>query len=145
MTPDTCVRSCARAQEWVTFTIDDRIPVDAHRNMLNIQISRSGELWPCLLEKAFAALWGSYEHLDGGTPLLALTALTGVTKLDKNRILKLRRSPEVPGKWQCWRPLYADGSRGPRPSKLTVAPWPDDGANGHRATRTDDQVTLAVT
>lgn len=36
-----------------------------------------GEIWVCLLEKAFAKYCGSYSALSGGYPTLALMALTG--------------------------------------------------------------------
>ena len=36
-----------------------------------------GEIWPCLLEKAWAKLHGSYCMTRLGSPTIALTAFTG--------------------------------------------------------------------
>jgi len=39
--------------------------------------SRKPEIWPILLEKAWAKLHGSYKRIEGGLPGNALFALTG--------------------------------------------------------------------
>ena len=36
------------------------------------------QVWPCLLEKAYAKLQGSYWHLKGGNCLSAMVDLTGI-------------------------------------------------------------------
>ena len=36
-----------------------------------------GEMWPCLLEKAYAKLHGSYWHLNMGLPMSAMIDITG--------------------------------------------------------------------
>ena len=38
---------------------------------------KGNEVWPLLLEKAFAKLKGSYHALSGGLPLDAMKAMTG--------------------------------------------------------------------
>jgi hypothetical protein len=58
----------------VQVTVDGELPnggaFDAH--------SRTGELWPALMEKAYAKLWGnSYASIDGGDPVESLQTLTG--------------------------------------------------------------------
>ncbi|CAD7942226.1 unnamed protein product [Amoebophrya sp. A25] len=67
---------------WVSFAIDDKIPcVEDSPGSGNWRPMftglRNGELWPLLLEKAFAKMCGSYRALEGGNALWALQAMTG--------------------------------------------------------------------
>lgn len=50
---------------WVTVTIDDMIPTSNGRPYF-MQARTDGELWPNLMEKAFAKFVGSYDALEGG-------------------------------------------------------------------------------
>ena len=63
--------------EWVQVTVDDRLPCDAHKVPLYVRSGNHGELWPALVEKAWAKLAGSYAALRGGTLPQALRSLTG--------------------------------------------------------------------
>lgn len=40
--------------------------------------SRDGEIWVCLLEKAWAKLHGTYARTEGGLPSFAATHIMGV-------------------------------------------------------------------
>ena len=62
--------------QWVEVVVDDRIPV-YQGNPLFTYSDDYGEVWPMLLEKAFAKLHGSYFHLVGGFTVAALECLTG--------------------------------------------------------------------
>lgn len=75
-----------------TYEIDDRFPVRNGR-CAYVKITEDGEIWPCLLEKAFAAYSGGYEVLDGGFSVFAFGAMTGCTDLHF-----YRRDPDN----DCW-------------------------------------------
>jgi len=62
------------------IVIDDRIPVSGS-SAAYVKISDGGEIWPCLLEKAFAKYSGGYEELKGGVCQFAFGAMTGCTDL----------------------------------------------------------------
>lgn len=47
------------------YEIDDRLPVNQYGSLRNVQLSASGELWPALLEKAMAAMFGGELLVDG--------------------------------------------------------------------------------
>jgi len=58
--------------------VDDYIPVNKITKKPLFTYSKDeGEMWPCLMEKAYAKLQGSYSHLDGGFPLSSLVDFTG--------------------------------------------------------------------
>lgn len=57
--------------------IDDYLPVTLDGRPA-FASSREGELWVCLLEKAWAKLHGSYARIEGGLPGFAISHLTGV-------------------------------------------------------------------
>eukprot|EP01062_Namystynia_karyoxenos_P069323 TRINITY_DN64837_c0_g1_i1.p1 TRINITY_DN64837_c0_g1~~TRINITY_DN64837_c0_g1_i1.p1 ORF type:complete len:1591 (+),score=580.01 TRINITY_DN64837_c0_g1_i1:76-4848(+) len=51
--------------EWQVVTVDDMIPVDASNQFVFAASPDSDELWPAILEKAYAKMHGSYEALEG--------------------------------------------------------------------------------
>ncbi|XP_059138837.1 calpain-A-like isoform X2 [Physella acuta] len=81
--------------KWVEVIIDDYLPTDGTRLIYCSNIERQDEFWPCLLEKAYAKLRGSYENLDGGKLQDAMVDLTGgiseVIDIQKKREI----SPEL--------------------------------------------------
>lgn len=67
------------------ITIDDFLPVDKYTNEPLFCYNKNcpDEIWPALLEKAFAKLYGSYRKLnEGGDPALVLSQLFGLTALN---------------------------------------------------------------
>merc|ERR1712008_72148 len=50
---------------------------DARFNLLGCRPTRSGELWPCILEKAVTAHCGGWVFIHGGTITHAWSLLTG--------------------------------------------------------------------
>ncbi|KAM9316883.1 calpain-13-like [Gastrophryne carolinensis] len=62
--------------EWVDIVIDDLLPF-LNGKYLSVRPSCGNEFWPCLLEKAYAKLLGSYQNLHWGDPAEAFVNLTG--------------------------------------------------------------------
>ncbi|XP_004582768.2 calpain-13 [Ochotona princeps] len=62
---------------WVEVVVDDRLPVVDNVCLFVKPRQGSQEFWPCLLEKAYAKLRGSYSHLHYGYLPDALVDLTG--------------------------------------------------------------------
>ncbi|XP_023566778.1 calpain-13 [Octodon degus] len=62
---------------WVEVVVDDRLPVVGKECLFVHPCKGSQEFWPCLLEKAYAKLRGSYSHLHYGYLPDALVDLTG--------------------------------------------------------------------
>ena len=67
---------CTGTRKWTDVTLDDHVPVHADGRPCFFS-SEDNELWPILLEKAFAKAFGSYSALSGGLPFFALQMLTG--------------------------------------------------------------------
>ncbi|XP_055940429.1 calpain-C-like isoform X1 [Argiope bruennichi] len=60
--------------EWKEVVVDDQLPTVSNKLMF---VHGANTFWPCLLEKAYAKLHGSYEALKYGTSLDCLADLTG--------------------------------------------------------------------
>ncbi|KAL1529927.1 hypothetical protein AB1Y20_000855 [Prymnesium parvum] len=63
--------------EWVEVTVDTLVPCNASNEPIFAHCKDVNEVWVQMLEKAYAKLHGSYEALDGGSVVAALTDLTG--------------------------------------------------------------------
>jgi len=110
-------------EEWVPVTIDDRFPVNGAELKYG-RLSKDGELWPIVFEKAFAKMFGGYEQLDGNSPLIALKALTGAVS---DQLLNI--SKEADGSWKCLTPNFKSltANAGLRPT-----PWPFGGGTAKK-------------
>ncbi|KAH9519602.1 hypothetical protein Btru_003120 [Bulinus truncatus] len=63
--------------DWTEVIIDDYLP-SVRGELIYCRNDESlNEFWPCLLEKAYAKLHGSYEGLEGGFTQDAMVDLTG--------------------------------------------------------------------
>ncbi|CAL1529013.1 unnamed protein product [Lymnaea stagnalis] len=84
---------------WRQVEIDDYLPTNNGRPIYCRNVRRPDEFWPCLLEKAYAKLNGSYAALEGGlegkTLDQALVALTGGNPEVLNLRGQTRGSPEL--------------------------------------------------
>ena len=67
---------CPIQRSYIVVTIDDFIPCENNRP--KYARARGAEAWVLLLEKAFAKYqYSSYENIEGGFMLYALTVFTG--------------------------------------------------------------------
>jgi hypothetical protein len=57
--------------------VDDQFPVDENGNWAFAKNVSGTELWPMLIEKAYAKLHGSYDNIAAGKVQYALSDLTG--------------------------------------------------------------------
>ncbi|XP_073956706.1 calpain C [Choristoneura fumiferana] len=62
--------------QWLEVLVDDRLPT-VNGKLAFLQTSTTEQLWPALLEKAYAKLHGSYEALKYGSLLDGMADLTG--------------------------------------------------------------------
>jgi len=116
------------------YEIDDRLPVNQYGSLRNVQLSASGELWPALLEKAMAAMFGGYGELEGNLPYVAFKALTGATG---DRLLRLSKTEE--NRWVCRSPKLAGMGRKRQMHILNQATWPNDNTPGD-CPKSDDEM-----
>ena len=96
---------CLPKRRWKSFVIDDRFPTDFTGEACRyVKLSPSGEIWPCLLEKAFAKYSGGYDNINGGNPAFSLAALTGCDDLCgtesairaiENRAIRNPKGPKI--------------------------------------------------
>jgi len=107
--------------EVVDVVVDDRIPRSPTGGPAFVGLSDDGEIWPCILEKAFSKLAGGYENTNGGSPDFALGVLAGTSN-----VIQFREDDKKPGQWFCVKPTYK--STNPQDSQLNTfeyGKWPD--------------------
>lgn len=106
-------------EKWECIMVDDSFPVhDAGLKFANM--GNQGEIWPCVLEKALAKMFGGYDALEGNTSLLAFKTMFGAKSIE---LISLDR--ESNGKWTCYTPHFEDeGGATPECNKVS-APWLD--------------------
>lgn len=51
--------------------VDDHIPCYKWNDPYFVSSKQKGEVWPCLLEKAWAKIIGSYARVESGHPGVA--------------------------------------------------------------------------
>ena len=61
----------------VYVIIDNQLPVDSQDNFVFARSEQNDEIWPCILEKAYAKLYGGYENIIAGKVHRVLAELTG--------------------------------------------------------------------
>ncbi|EPY22712.1 calpain-like cysteine peptidase [Strigomonas culicis] len=66
---------------WRSVLVDSYLPVSGGKPKFAKSINDPAEIWPCILEKAYAKLHGSYAKIITGDPLHALNDMTGFSTL----------------------------------------------------------------
>ncbi|EPY42995.1 calpain-like cysteine peptidase [Angomonas deanei] len=66
---------------WRTVLVDSYLPVSGGRPKYAKSMNDPAEIWPSILEKAYAKLHGSYARIITGDPLHALHDMTGFSTL----------------------------------------------------------------
>lgn len=67
----------------VYVTVNNLLPVDKNGNLTYAKQGDNGELWPAVVEKAWAQHNGGYDKIDGGNPGEMLEALTGKPSIEQ--------------------------------------------------------------
>lgn len=62
---------------WRSVLVDSYLPISAGRPKYVKSVNDLAEIWPSILQKAFAKLHGSYAKICTGDPLHALQDITG--------------------------------------------------------------------
>ena len=57
--------------------VDDFLPVDEHNDYVFAKSEEENEIWPCILEKAYAKLYGGYENIVEGQCHRVFAELSG--------------------------------------------------------------------
>jgi hypothetical protein len=87
--------------KFVPVEINDKVPSQGGRPVL-VSPTKDGEIWPCLIEKAFAKIGGGYANLKGGWPHFAFGMMKGTTDL----FLYNQAAPGEP--YQCLIPTFSE-------------------------------------
>jgi len=87
--------------QFVPVEINDKVPSQGGKPVY-VSPTRENEIWPCLIEKAFAKIGGGYKNLKGGWPHFAFGMMKGTTDL----FLYTRAQPGEP--YVCMIPTFSE-------------------------------------
>jgi hypothetical protein len=73
--------------------VNDQVPCQGGQPMF-VKPTNQNEIWPCIIEKAFAKMGEGYANIDGGFPVWAFGVMKGVTDL------VMYHQPEADGDYQ---------------------------------------------
>ncbi|KAM4541635.1 calpain-1 catalytic subunit-like [Odontesthes bonariensis] len=91
-----------RFGKWVDVVIDDKLPT-VNGRLIFVNSKDENELWPALLEKAYAKVCGSYTDMISGTPSEAMRDFTGGVYMS----IQLSKPPS-----ELWELLCRAGASG---------------------------------
>ncbi|EFC41234.1 peptidase C2, calpain [Naegleria gruberi] len=63
--------------EWKYVTVDDFVPITTDGDIMVVHSKDKNELWPTIVEKAIAKLFGNYAKVEGGDGTLGIYLFTG--------------------------------------------------------------------
>lgn len=105
--------------DWVEVSVDTLLPCNEANEPMFAHAKDPAEVWVALLEKAYAKLHGSYEALDGGSVVAALSDITGglgesIDLTDDDNVLEIADG-------SMWKRLLRYGTKAgslPTPNQL---------------------------
>jgi len=113
-------------KQYKTLQVDDRLPVKGVAGFHESALAKStvdNEIWPCLLEKAFAVLFNTFD-LNGGLASTVFACMLGIGSAD----IDFYYRDDDPDSWQCYQPgldeLHPSGST-TKVITQTGVKWPD--------------------
>ncbi len=61
----------------VYVIVDDNLPIDENGDFVFARSEDPKEIWPCIIEKAYAKLYGGYHNIEEGKCHKVLAEFTG--------------------------------------------------------------------
>lgn len=92
---------CYKNGQDTKVIVDDYFPCNFRTGRPCYSKAKGGELWPLLLEKAWAKLHGSYQQIEAGIPMHALMDLCG----GLGKVVLFRREQEAIQSGKLWEQL----------------------------------------
>lgn len=129
-------------EQWSVVTVDDRLPVHRGTNKLKYtKLTDEAELWPCIVEKAVAKLFGGYHRMQNHVPSLALKCFTGCMG---DQLLWISRKDRAEDAWLCRYTNFEERPSGPAVHDHPAADWPDNFESGMVARPIDEVYALLL-
>ena len=99
-----CCRFYADDESERLVCVDARIPTNAGiaygRRPCYVRSADAGELWPIIIEKAFAKVYGSFEKIEGGFTSAGFASILG--RVERNYIQKIQADKNLADPEQLW-------------------------------------------